>query len=60
LKNDETEQEHTKIKDADHEIEKLKTEKVKEEKRNEKLKLSKEELVGGLKQRLVKLNIEVV
>ena len=42
------------------EIGKLKIEKVKEEKRDEKIGINKEELIEALKQELGKMNVEVV
>jgi len=42
------------------EIDNLKIEKIKEEKRHGKLKISKEELISILKQELAKLNVEFV
>ncbi|MAG78855.1 hypothetical protein CMI40_00570 [Candidatus Pacearchaeota archaeon] len=60
LKEDESQKVYLKIKEVIIEIDNLKIEKVKEEKRDEKLKTSKEELISILKQKLAKLNVEVV
>ena len=60
LKDDETQEAYLKIKEVSLEIDNLKIEKVKEEKRDEKLKTSKEELISILKQGLAKLNVEIV
>jgi len=60
LKKDETQEVYLKIKEVSLEIDNLKIEEAKEEKRDEKLKTSKEELISILKQELAKLNVEVV
>ncbi|MFQ5531248.1 MAG: coiled-coil domain-containing protein [Candidatus Nanoarchaeia archaeon] len=60
LGKDETEEVYAKIKEISIEIDHLKIEKVKEEKRNKKPLINKEELINLLKQDLVKLNVEVV
>ena len=60
IKKDETQEACFRIKEVCLEIDNLKIEKVKEEKRDEKLKTSKEELINILKQELGKLNVEVV
>jgi len=60
LKPDETQSVSLEIKDVDFEIDNLKIEKVKDEKRDEKLKISQEELINMLKQELAKFNVEVV
>lgn len=60
IKKDETKDLHPKIKEVKLEIDGLKIERVKEEKRREKLKISREELVGSLKQELGKVNVEVI
>ena len=60
IKKDETQEIYLKIKDVSLEIDNLKIEKVKEEKRDEKLKISKEELISILKQELGKMDVAVV
>ncbi|MCK4647693.1 hypothetical protein KAT24_02075 [Candidatus Pacearchaeota archaeon] len=60
IKEDETQELYPKIKEIVLEIDKLKIEKAKEEKRYEKLKISKEELISVLKEELGKMNVEVV
>ena len=60
LKEDETQEVYNKIKEVNLEVDDLKIEKVKEEKRGEKLKISKEELINTLKQELSKMNLEVI
>jgi len=60
IKDDETQKLYPKIKEIALEIDNLKIEKVKEEKRDEKLKISKEESISVLKQELGKMNVEVV
>jgi len=60
LKEDETQEVYNKIKEVNLEVDDLKIEKVKEEKRGEKLKISKEELINTLKQELSKMNAEVI
>ena len=51
---------HPKIKEIILEIENLKIEKEKEGKRNEKLRISKRELIDSLKQELGKMNVEII
>ncbi|GBE20437.1 MAG TPA: hypothetical protein ENG87_04725 [Candidatus Pacearchaeota archaeon] len=60
LKKDETQEVYLKIKEVSLEIDNLKIEKVKEEKREEKLRANKEESITSLKQELGKMNVEVV
>jgi len=60
IKEDETKRLYPKIKEVIMEIGNLKIEKVKEEKRDEKLKENKKELVDLLKQELDKMNLELV
>lgn len=60
LKEDETQGLYNKIKESIIEVDYLKIEKVKEEKRDEKLRINKEELIILLKQELGKMNLEVV
>lgn len=60
LKKDETQEINFMIKNILTEIDNLKIEKLKEEKREEKLKTSKEELINSLKQELNKMNVEVI
>ncbi|MCK4553087.1 hypothetical protein KAT80_02700 [Candidatus Pacearchaeota archaeon] len=60
IKKDETQEVYFKIKEVSIEIDNLKIEKVKEEKRHEKLKTSKEELISILKQELGRMNVEIV
>jgi len=60
LKEDKTQNVSLRIKEVGLEIDNLKIEKFKEEKRDEKLKTSKEELISSLKQELSKMNVEVV
>ncbi len=60
MKDDETQELYAKIKETALEIDNLKIEKAKEEKRHEKLKISKEELIRALKQGLAKLDVEFV
>jgi hypothetical protein len=60
IKKDETQELYPKIKEIALEIDNLKIEKAKEEKRYEKLKTSKKELISILKQELAKLDVEVV
>jgi len=60
LKEDETQKVYFKIKDVSLEIDNLKIEKVKEEKRDEKLKMSKEELISILKQELSRMNVKMI
>jgi hypothetical protein len=60
IKEDETQELYSRIKSVVMEIDTLKIEKVKEEKRGEKIKRNKEELRDSLKQELAKLNVEVI
>jgi len=60
LKKDETQELYYKIKEIGLEIDNLKIEEVREEKREEKIKTSKQELNRILEQELTKLNVEVV
>jgi hypothetical protein len=60
LTEDETKEVYSKIKEICLEIDNLKTENSKEEKRNEKLKADKEELIIVLKQELCKMNVEII
>jgi len=60
LKKDETQELYYKIKEIGLEIDNLKIEKIREEKREEKIKTSKQELNRILEQELSKLNVEVV
>ena len=60
LKKDETQELYYKIKEIGLEIDNLKIEEVREEKREEKIKTSKQELNRILEQELSKLNVEVV
>ncbi len=60
IKEDETQELYPKIKEIVLEIDNLKIEKAKEEKRHEKLKTNKEELISILKQELGKMNVEVI
>ncbi|MBU2104205.1 MAG: hypothetical protein KKF67_00305 [Nanoarchaeota archaeon] len=60
LKEDETQKVYLRIKEVSLEIDNLKIEKVKEEKRDEKLKTSKEELISILKQELGRMCVEVI
>jgi len=60
IKTDKTQELYCKIKETIIEIDSLKIEKVKKEKRDEKLKANKEELISSLKQELGKMNIEIV
>ena len=57
---DETQEIEFKIKEVVLEIDGLKIEKIKEEKREEKLKISKEELINILVQEFGKLNLELI
>ena len=59
LKEDLTKEIYLKIKEVNLEIEALKIENIKEEKRGERLKINKEELVNSLIQDFGKMNIEV-
>ena len=60
IKQDETQVLYSKIKEIVLEIDNLKIEKVKEEKRHEKLKTSKKELISILKQEFNKINVELI
>jgi len=60
IKEDETQELYPKIKEVIMEIGNLKIEKVKEEKRDEKLRANKEELIDLLKQELDKMNVELI
>jgi len=60
LKEDETQKVDSKIKEVLIKIEEIKIENVKGEKRNEKFKETKEELINSLKQILSKMNVEIV
>ncbi len=60
IKEDETQKLYPKIKELVLEIDNLKIEKVKEEKRDEKIRINKVELTDSLKQELEKMNVEVV
>lgn len=60
LKEDETKKVSSKIKEIGLEIETLKIESVKEEKRQEKLKTNKKELISSLKEEFSKMNIEII
>ena len=60
IKKDETRELYPQIKEVIMEIGNLKIEKVKEEKRNEKIVINKEELIDSLKQELGKMNVEVI
>jgi len=60
IKEDETLELHSQIKELIMEIDNLKIEKIKEGKRDEKIGTNKEELIDSLKQELSKMNVEVV
>ena len=60
IKEDETWGLYPKIKEVIIEIGNLKIEKVKEEKRDEKIGVNKEELIDSLKHELGKMNVEVI
>jgi len=60
IKEDETQELYPKITGVVMEIGNLKIEKVKEEKRDEKIRTNKEELIDSLKQELGKMNVEVI
>jgi hypothetical protein len=60
MKKDETLELYLKVKEIILEIDYLKIESVKEKKRNEKLEINKGEVVNELKQKFVKLNVELV
>ena len=57
---DETRELDSQVKTIVVEIDNLKIDKVKEEKRDEKIKINKEELIDSLKQELDKMNVEVI
>ncbi len=59
IKEDRTLELYSQIKRVVMEIDNLKIEKVKEEKRDEKLRINKEELIDSLKQELDKMNVEM-
>ncbi len=60
MKEDETPELYSKIKVVVLEVENLKIEKVKEEKRNEKIGINKKELIDSLKQELGEMKVEVI
>ncbi len=60
IKKDKTQEIYPKIKEVVLEIDYLKIEKVKEEKRDGKLRTNKEELINSLKQDLDKMNVEFI
>lgn len=60
VKKDETQEVYVRLKEVGLEIDNLNIEKVKEEKREEKLKTSKEDLINVLKQELGEMNVELV
>ncbi|HEA46154.1 MAG TPA: hypothetical protein ENH99_00005 [Candidatus Pacearchaeota archaeon] len=60
IKEDETKGLYPKIKEVKLEIDGLKIEKVKEEKRQEKLKIGQEEMMDSLKKELGGMNVEVI
>lgn len=60
IREDETEELYSQIKIMVMEIDNLKIEKVKEEKRDEKIRTNKKELIDSLKQELTKLNVEMI
>ncbi len=60
IKEDETQKVNSNIKEICFEIDALKIENIKEEKRDEKLRLNNKELIDSLKQKLGKMNVEVV
>ena len=60
IKKDETQDLYPKIKEIALEIDNLKIEKEKEEKRDEKIKINKEELIDSLNQELGKMNVEMI
>ena len=60
IKKDETRELYPKIKEVIIEIGNLKIEKVKEKKRDEKIRTNKKELIASLKQELGKMNVEVI
>lgn len=60
IKRDETQELYFKIKEIITEIDSLKIEKVKEKKRDENLRANKDELISLLKQKISKMNIELI
>jgi len=60
IKEDETQEVYSKIKEVHFEIDTLRIENIKEEKIHEKLKIGKEELISLLKQELGKMNVEMI
>ena len=60
LKEDKTQRLYSKIKEVMIEIDNLKIMKVKDEKRDEKIKTNKKELIDLLKQELDKMNVELI
>ena len=60
VKEDETLELGPRVKTVVMEIDNLKIDKVKEEKRDEKIKTNREELIDSLKQELGKMNVEVI
>ncbi|MCK5043567.1 hypothetical protein KAR52_01015 [Candidatus Pacearchaeota archaeon] len=60
IEEDETLKLYPKIKETVAEVGDLKIKKMKEEKRDEKLKANKEELISSLKQELDKMNVEII
>ncbi len=60
LEEDETNEVHFKIKEILLEIDALKMEEIKEEKRGEKLKANKEEMINSLKREFSEMDVEVV
>ncbi len=60
LKEDETQEVYLDVKEVGLEIDNLKIEKAKEEKRDEKIGTNKEELINSLKQELGGMNVEVI
>ncbi|MBU2616124.1 MAG: hypothetical protein KKC19_03395 [Nanoarchaeota archaeon] len=60
MKEDKTRELYFKIKEIVIKIESLKIEKIREEKRDEKLKANEEELMSSLKQELGKMNVELM
>jgi len=60
IKEDETQELYPQIKEIALKTDNLKIEKVKEEKRDEKLRANKEELIDSLKQEFDKMNVELI
>ena len=60
VKEDETLELGPRVKTVVMEIDNLKIDKVKEEKRDEKIKINRKELIDSLKQELGKMNVEVI